>query len=94
MYGCILYYATSMFDHYYKGVVYSRPEFLYFWCYYFLMNFFWIMIPGGMYIPSMVWRMMLILYLALLTSSVKQIAKAFKALDSISAKTTKGKKGQ
>ncbi|ELR03292.1 hypothetical protein VC83_07299 [Pseudogymnoascus destructans] len=77
VYGCILYYATSMFDHYYKGVVYSRPEFLYFWCYYFLMNFFWIMIPS-----------------TLVVSSVNQIAIAFRALDSTSAKATKGKKGQ
>jgi cholestenol delta-isomerase len=35
-----------MFDHYYKGVAYSRPEFLYFWVYYFGMNFFWSVIPS------------------------------------------------
>ncbi|KAL5344655.1 hypothetical protein ACLOAV_010347 [Pseudogymnoascus australis] len=35
-----------MFDHYYKGVVYSRPEFLYSWGYYFTMNFVWIIIPA------------------------------------------------
>jgi cholestenol delta-isomerase len=45
LYGVILYYATSMFDHYYKGVYYSRPEALYFWIYYFGMNFFWAVIP-------------------------------------------------
>jgi len=45
-YGDILYYATSMFDHYLLGVSYSRPEAYYFWGYYFLMNFFWIVIPG------------------------------------------------
>ncbi|KAL8927301.1 MAG: hypothetical protein Q9208_002478 [Pyrenodesmia sp. 3 TL-2023] len=46
IYGDILYYATSMFDHYYKGVTYSRPEAWYFWGYYFFMNFIWIVIPG------------------------------------------------
>ncbi|KAI4248888.1 MAG: hypothetical protein L6R40_000900 [Gallowayella cf. fulva] len=46
IYGDILYYATSMFDHYYKGVTYCRPEAYYFWGYYFFMNFIWIVIPG------------------------------------------------
>lgn len=45
-YGDVLYYATSLFDHYYLGITYSRPEAYYFWGYYFLMNFFWIVIPG------------------------------------------------
>ena len=48
IYGDILYYATSMFDHYFLGITYSRPEAYYFWGYYFLMNFFWIVIPGSM----------------------------------------------
>jgi hypothetical protein len=47
IYGLILYYATSMFDHYYTGVTYSRPEFLYFWFYYFFMNFIWMVFPGS-----------------------------------------------
>jgi hypothetical protein len=47
IYGLILYYATSMFDHYYKAVTYSRPEFLYFWGYYFFMNFIWMVFPGS-----------------------------------------------
>ena len=46
-YGDALYYATSIFDHYVMGVSYSRPEAFYFWFYFFLMNFFWILIPGG-----------------------------------------------
>ncbi|MCJ1361924.1 hypothetical protein MMC16_001025 [Acarospora aff. strigata] len=46
IYGDILYYATSMFDHYHKGLTYCRPEGYYFWCYYFFMNFIWIVIPG------------------------------------------------
>jgi cholestenol Delta-isomerase len=46
LYGDVLYYATSMFDLYYKNLSYCRPEGYYFWCYYFMMNFFWIVIPG------------------------------------------------
>ncbi|KAL8953483.1 MAG: hypothetical protein Q9222_000687 [Ikaeria aurantiellina] len=46
IYGDVLYYATSMFDHYHKGVTYCRPEAYYFWGYYFFMNFIWIVIPG------------------------------------------------
>ncbi|KAL2356932.1 EBDP4, emopamil-binding protein [Cryomyces antarcticus] len=46
IYGDILYYATSMFDHYILDVTYSRPEAYYFWGYYFFMNFIWIVIPG------------------------------------------------
>ncbi|KAK4997849.1 hypothetical protein LTR66_002809 [Elasticomyces elasticus] len=46
IYGDVLYYATSMFDHYMLGTTYSRPEAYYFWGYYFLMNFFWIVFPG------------------------------------------------
>ncbi|KAI9675711.1 MAG: hypothetical protein M1817_001078 [Caeruleum heppii] len=46
IYGDILYYSTSMFDHYHKGLTYCRPEAYYFWGYYFFMNFIWIVIPG------------------------------------------------
>ncbi|KAI9660577.1 MAG: hypothetical protein M1821_009929 [Bathelium mastoideum] len=46
IYGDILYYATSMYDHFVNYIAYSRPEAYYFWVYYFLMNFFWIVIPG------------------------------------------------
>ncbi|KAJ9606004.1 hypothetical protein H2200_009853 [Cladophialophora chaetospira] len=67
IYGDVLYYATSMFDHYHKNLTYCRPEGFYFWVYYFMMNFFWIVIPGF-----------------LVKSSMEQIAKAFRALDSIS----------
>lgn len=61
IYGLILYYATSMFDHYYKDVTYSRPEFLYFWFYYFFMNFIWMVFPGSKFSPVLrlqmsVWR--------------------------------------
>ncbi|CAG8972280.1 hypothetical protein HYALB_00001678 [Hymenoscyphus albidus] len=52
IYGLILYYATSMFDHYYKSTTYSRPEFLYFWGYYFFMNFIWMVFPGILLVSS------------------------------------------
>ncbi|KAL9129480.1 MAG: hypothetical protein Q9217_002076 [Psora testacea] len=47
IYGDVLYYATSMFDHYHKGLTYFRPEAYYFWCYYIFMNLIWIVIPGS-----------------------------------------------
>lgn len=47
IYGLILYYMTNTFDMYYNDVIYSRPEALYFWFYYFLVNFVWMVVPGG-----------------------------------------------
>lgn len=47
LYGDILYYATSLYDLFFNGISHSRPEAYYFWVYYFLMNFFWIVIPAG-----------------------------------------------
>ena len=47
LYGDVLYYATSMFDHYMFAKSYSRPEPYYFYGYYVLMNAFWIVIPLG-----------------------------------------------
>jgi cholestenol delta-isomerase len=52
IYGLILYYATSMFDHYYRSVTYSRPEAWYFWGYYFFMNFIWMIFPGILLVSS------------------------------------------
>ena len=80
MYGLILYYATSMFDHYYKEVTYSRPEAWYFWGYYFAVNFIWMIIPGSMrcFPPKIASADDLTV---LLVSSVRTIARAFKALD-------------
>lgn len=45
--GDVVYLATALFDHYVLDVSYSRPENYYFWFYFFLMNFIWIVIPGG-----------------------------------------------
>ncbi|KAL7650497.1 hypothetical protein ACMYSQ_010280 [Aspergillus niger] len=42
VYGDVLYYATSMFDLYYHGVSFCRPERYYFWFYYVFMNFIWL----------------------------------------------------
>ncbi|KAL1963652.1 hypothetical protein VTN77DRAFT_7973 [Rasamsonia byssochlamydoides] len=47
IYGDVLYYATSLFDHYVNGVSYCRPEAFYFWGYYFFMNFIWIVVPAS-----------------------------------------------
>lgn len=46
LYGDVLYYATSMFDHHMLGMAYSRPENYYFYGYYVFLNAFWIVIPG------------------------------------------------
>ncbi|PNS18245.1 hypothetical protein CAC42_7614 [Sphaceloma murrayae] len=46
LYGLILYYATSLFDHYLLGIAYSRPEAYYYWGYYVFLNAFWMFIPG------------------------------------------------
>ncbi|KAF2010830.1 EBDP4, emopamil-binding protein [Aaosphaeria arxii CBS 175.79] len=46
LYGDVLYYATSMFDLWILGRIYSRPEQFYFWGYFVFMNAFWIVIPG------------------------------------------------
>ncbi|KAI1982072.1 hypothetical protein LOZ51_006654 [Ophidiomyces ophidiicola] len=46
VYGDILYYSTSLFEHYFHGLNFCRPEAYYFWCYYFFMNFIWIVIPS------------------------------------------------
>ncbi|KAF2276840.1 EBDP4, emopamil-binding protein [Westerdykella ornata] len=45
LYGDVLYYATSMFDHWILDLSYSRPEAAYFWGYFVFMNAFWIVIP-------------------------------------------------
>lgn len=45
LYGDVLYYATSMFDHYILGLSYSRPEAAIFWGLFVFLNAFWIFIP-------------------------------------------------
>jgi cholestenol Delta-isomerase len=50
LYGCLLYYSTSLTEFYLNDVSHSRPEFLYFWVYYFGFNFPWIVVPLGQYL--------------------------------------------
>ncbi|KAF2087060.1 Emopamil-binding protein [Saccharata proteae CBS 121410] len=52
LYGDVLYYATSLFDHYLMDLSYSRPEAYYFWVYFVLMNAFWIAIPLALIFSS------------------------------------------
>lgn len=49
LYGVALYYSTCYFNERYKGLVYSRPEFLYFWVYYVGFNAPWVVVPAGMF---------------------------------------------
>ncbi|TVY48065.1 3-beta-hydroxysteroid-Delta(8),Delta(7)-isomerase [Lachnellula occidentalis] len=44
-YGDLLYYMTSLFDDYFSGRRFYRPEPYYFWFYFVFMNAFWIIIP-------------------------------------------------
>ncbi|GIC86039.1 EXPERA domain-containing protein [Aspergillus udagawae] len=44
VYGDVLYYTTSLFDLYFHGGSFCRPEGYYFWFYYFFMNFIWLAI--------------------------------------------------
>ncbi|KAK1834244.1 EBDP4, emopamil-binding protein [Podospora conica] len=78
LYGDVLYYATSMFDHYIFDIAYCRPEAYYFWGYYFLMNFFWIVIPLALLVSSV-------------KVSAKAVT-ALKAAELAATKTTRGKK--
>ncbi|KAF2261777.1 EBP-domain-containing protein [Lojkania enalia] len=58
LYGDVLYYATSLFDHYILDLTYSRPEAAYFWGYFVFMNSFWIIVPLYLMVDSvrMSWR--------------------------------------
>ena len=41
-YGCVLYFAMEWLD----GFSHGRPEPMYFWFYFFFMNFLWIVFPA------------------------------------------------
>jgi hypothetical protein len=75
-----------MFDHYHKGLTYCRPEAYYFWCYYFFMNFIWIVIPGSMLPgPNLLFPAIPLTTCAvLLYSSIDNTAKAFRAVEKMS----------
>ncbi|KAE8418974.1 Emopamil-binding protein [Aspergillus pseudocaelatus] len=53
VYGDVLYYATSLFDLYFHGETFCRPEGYYFWFYYFFFNFIWMFI-GSYYVKQSV----------------------------------------
>jgi cholestenol delta-isomerase len=82
-----------MFDHYYKEVTYSRPEFLYFWGYYFFMNFIWMVFPGCKWIAycsnltGPEWNEWLTSVTVLLVSSVRTIARAMEKVGKETRKT-------
>ncbi|KAK4238410.1 EBDP4, emopamil-binding protein [Achaetomium macrosporum] len=52
LYGDVLYYGTSTFDHAMFGKAYSRPEPYYFYGYYVFLNAFWIVIPACLIVSS------------------------------------------
>jgi cholestenol delta-isomerase len=52
LYGDVLYYATCTFTALVNGIHFCRPEDFYFWAYYFLCNFFWIVIPFCLIVSS------------------------------------------
>jgi len=45
-YGDALYYLTSLFDDFYAGKTFYRPEPYYFWFYFVFMNAFWLIVPA------------------------------------------------
>jgi cholestenol delta-isomerase len=45
-YGDALYYLTSLFDDFYSGKTFYRPEPYYFWFYFVFMNAFWLVVPA------------------------------------------------
>lgn len=49
LYGNLLYLVTSLLDEYTTGKRYYRPEPLYFWVYFVLMNSIWLFVPGCKY---------------------------------------------
>ncbi|KAG8166263.1 hypothetical protein KVR01_004815 [Diaporthe batatas] len=52
LYGVALYYSTCYANERYRGLVYSRPEFLYFWVYYAGFNAPWVVVPAAILINS------------------------------------------
>jgi cholestenol Delta-isomerase len=47
LYGVALYYGTNWTEMQFHGIMYSRPEFLYFWVYYVGFNLPWAVVPFG-----------------------------------------------
>lgn len=80
LYGDVLYYATSAFDHLILGVSYSRPEAVYFWGYFVFLNAFWIVIPLGKLFGRIL-RLPVLIRIVLLYNSFMATGRAFAALD-------------
>lgn len=83
LYGCILYYATSLAELYFNDVSHSRPEALYFWGYYVGFNFPWIIVPTSKLVQVHGLSHLLMRAAVLLVSSVRSIARAFRALEDV-----------
>jgi len=80
MYGLLLYYATSVFDHYILERTYFRPEGYYFWFYFIGLNFIWVVIPGGLFDHlAETLNTKLIYILVILFDSVTKTGQAFAA---------------
>ncbi|KAJ4392127.1 hypothetical protein N0V93_005749 [Gnomoniopsis smithogilvyi] len=52
LYGVALYYLTCFAEEKFNGVAYSRPEFQYFWIYYFGFNALWVVVPAAIIVYS------------------------------------------
>jgi cholestenol delta-isomerase len=81
LYGDTLYYATSLYDYYVNGISHSRPEVLYFWVYYFLMNFVWIVVPACKFVIFHWSITILMISIDLLYNSVCLVSQAMKRFD-------------
>lgn len=69
-----------MFDEFYSGKVYYRPEPFYFWIYFVLMNAVWLVIPGcKIVLSSALSRVVSLFFIDCLYSSIKATATAFTA---------------
>ena len=80
VYGDTLYFATTVFDEFYSGKVYYRPEPFYFWIYFVLMNAVWLVIPGcKIALSSALSRVVSLFFIDCLYSSIKATAAAFTA---------------
>jgi cholestenol delta-isomerase len=92
VYGDTLYFATTVFDEFYSGKVYYRPEPFYFWVYFVLMNAIWLVIPGCKITLSVsLYRDVGLLFIDCLYSSIKATTRAFSASKVNAVESTKKK---
>ncbi|ORY13417.1 EBDP4, emopamil-binding protein [Clohesyomyces aquaticus] len=76
LYGDVLYYATSLFDHAILHISYSRPEAAYYWGYFVFMNSFWIVIPAYLIYTSMTESAGAVAALSKMEKTLKDVTKA------------------